>query len=55
MNTIDEFDSLTELALDMHSSWNHSTDEVWRKLRRPCRPNGRCKNPVAEMNKTKLL
>ncbi len=26
------FDSLAELALDMRSSWNHATDEVWRKL-----------------------
>ena len=26
------FDSLAELALDMRWSWNHSTDEVWRKL-----------------------
>jgi glycogen phosphorylase len=26
------FDSLAELALDMHWSWNHSTDEVWRQL-----------------------
>jgi starch phosphorylase len=26
------FGSLAELALDMRWSWNHSTDEVWRKL-----------------------
>jgi starch phosphorylase len=26
------FDSLAELALDMRSSWNHSTDQVWRQL-----------------------
>ena len=26
------FDSLAELALDMHWSWNHATDEVWRQL-----------------------
>ena len=26
------FDSLAELALDMRSSWNHATDEVWREL-----------------------
>jgi len=26
------FDSLAELALDLRWSWNHSTDEVWRKL-----------------------
>ena len=25
-------DSLAELALDMHWSWNHATDEVWRQL-----------------------
>ncbi len=29
---LDGFDSLTELALDMHWSWNHATDEVWRQL-----------------------
>ena len=29
---IDGFDSLTELALDMRWSWNHSTDEIWRQL-----------------------
>ena len=29
---IEGFDSLAELALDMRSSWNHATDEVWRKL-----------------------
>ena len=29
---IEGFDSLAELALDMHWSWNHSTDEVWRQL-----------------------
>jgi starch phosphorylase len=29
---IDGFDSLAELALDMHWSWNHATDEVWRQL-----------------------
>ena len=26
------FDSLAELALDMHWSWNHGTDQVWRQL-----------------------
>ncbi len=26
------FDSLAELALDMHWSWNHATDELWRHL-----------------------
>ncbi|MFY9326860.1 MAG: alpha-glucan family phosphorylase [Georgfuchsia sp.] len=29
---IEGFDSLAELALDMRSSWHHSTDEVWRQL-----------------------
>src|SRR5690606_6703597 len=29
---IEGFHSLTELALDMRSSWNHATDEVWRHL-----------------------
>jgi starch phosphorylase len=29
---IEGFDSLAELALDLRSSWNHATDEVWRKL-----------------------
>jgi glycogen phosphorylase len=29
---IEGFNSLAELALDMHWSWNHSTDEVWRHL-----------------------
>lgn len=29
---IEGFDSLAELALDMSWSWNHATDEVWRKL-----------------------
>jgi starch phosphorylase len=29
---IDGFDSLAELALDMHWSWNHVTDQVWRQL-----------------------
>ncbi len=26
------FDALAELALDMRSSWNHATDQIWRKL-----------------------
>jgi starch phosphorylase len=26
------FSSLAELALDMHWSWNHSTDQLWRRL-----------------------
>jgi starch phosphorylase len=29
---IEGFDSLAELALDMHWSWNRATDEVWRQL-----------------------
>ena len=29
---IEGFDSLSELALDMRWSWNHATDEIWRKL-----------------------
>ncbi len=29
---VEGFDSLAELALDMHWSWNHATDEVWRQL-----------------------
>ncbi|MGB8722511.1 MAG: alpha-glucan family phosphorylase [Terriglobales bacterium] len=29
---IEGFDSLAGLALDMHWSWNHATDEVWRQL-----------------------
>jgi starch phosphorylase len=29
---IEGFDALTELALDMRSSWNHATDQVWRQL-----------------------
>ena len=26
------FDSLAELALDMHSSWNHFSDDVWQEI-----------------------
>ena len=29
---IEGVDSLAELALDLHWSWNHATDEVWRML-----------------------
>jgi starch phosphorylase len=29
---IEGFDALAELALDMHSSWNHYADRVWRQL-----------------------
>lgn len=29
---IEGFDALSELALDLRSSWNHATDQVWRQL-----------------------
>jgi glycogen phosphorylase len=29
---VEGFDSLAEIALDMRSSWNHATDQVWRQL-----------------------
>jgi glycogen phosphorylase len=29
---VEGFDSLAELALDMRSSWNHATDQVWRQM-----------------------
>ena len=29
---IEGFNALAELALDLRSSWNHATDQVWRKL-----------------------
>jgi len=29
---IEGFDSLAELDLDLRSSWNHATDEMWRRL-----------------------
>ena len=29
---VEGFDSLAELALNMRWSWNHATDEVWRRL-----------------------
>ena len=29
---VEGFASLAELALDLRSSWNHATDEVWRQL-----------------------
>jgi glycogen phosphorylase len=29
---VEGYDSLAELALDMRSSWNHATDQVWRQL-----------------------
>ncbi len=30
--SVEGFDSLAELALDLYSAWNHATDEVWRQL-----------------------
>jgi glycogen phosphorylase len=29
---VEGFDCLAELALDMRSSWNHATDQLWRQL-----------------------
>lgn len=29
---VEGFESLAELALDLHWSWSHSTDEMWRQL-----------------------
>ena len=29
---VEGFDSLSELALDMRSSWNHATDQLWQQL-----------------------
>mgnify|MGYP002713309559 CR=1 FL=1 len=29
---IEGFDSLAELALDMHWTWDHATEEVWSTL-----------------------
>ena len=29
---VEGFDALAELALDMHSSWNHYADDLWRRL-----------------------
>ena len=29
---VDGFDELAELALDMHSTWNHGADTLWRQL-----------------------
>ena len=29
---VEGFDSLAELALDLHWSWNHSADDVWRQI-----------------------
>ncbi len=30
--TIKGYDSLEDLALNLRSSWNHSTDEIWRRI-----------------------
>ena len=30
--TVERFDSLVELALDLRWSWNHCADEIWRQL-----------------------
>ncbi|OGA97367.1 MAG: alpha-glucan phosphorylase [Burkholderiales bacterium RIFCSPHIGHO2_12_FULL_61_11] len=30
--SLEGYDSLVELALDLRSSWNHATDQVWRQL-----------------------
>ena len=29
---VEGFDTLAELALDMRWTWNHATDQVWRRL-----------------------
>jgi starch phosphorylase len=29
---VEGFDSLSELALDLRSAWNHASDEIWRQL-----------------------
>ncbi len=29
---VEGFDALAELSLDMRSSWNHATDQIWRQL-----------------------
>jgi len=29
---VEGYDALTRLALDMRSSWNHATDQVWQRL-----------------------
>jgi starch phosphorylase len=31
-NEIEGFNSLLELAMDMHWTWNHATDELWRQI-----------------------
>jgi len=32
VNDVEGFDSLTELAFDLHNSWNHTADEIWRQI-----------------------
>ena len=32
LKEVEGFDSLAELALDVHWSWNHATDGLWRTL-----------------------
>ncbi len=29
---VEGFESLAELALDLHCSWNHAADEIWRQI-----------------------
>ena len=29
---VDGVDALAELALNLHTSWNHATDQIWRQL-----------------------
>ncbi len=29
---VEGFDALTELAFDLHNSWNHAADEIWREI-----------------------
>jgi starch phosphorylase len=29
---VEGFDSLSELAFDLHNSWNHTADEIWRQI-----------------------
>ena len=29
---VEGFESLAELALDLHFSWNHSADEIWKQI-----------------------
>ena len=29
---VEGIDALTELALNLHWSWNHAADELWRRL-----------------------